>query len=86
MPNTITNAFVTNKFLTNAYVEMTGTARAPRLYHERPLISMEGDRAWPRGPGGPGIGVPPDPGQTLPGVSDDQVTTHLDVAPWADRK
>ncbi|WP_067140475.1 PIG-L family deacetylase [Microtetraspora malaysiensis] len=32
------------------------------------------------------FGAAPDPGQTLPGVPDDQVTTHLDVTPWADRK
>src|SRR5690606_22306757 len=30
--------------------------------------------------------APPDPGQTLPGVSDEQITTHLDVGPWAERK
>jgi N-acetyl-1-D-myo-inositol-2-amino-2-deoxy-alpha-D-glucopyranoside deacetylase len=32
------------------------------------------------------FGTPPEPGQTLPGVSDEQVTTHLDVARWAERK
>ncbi|MEV0385422.1 PIG-L family deacetylase [Nonomuraea sp. NPDC050643] len=32
------------------------------------------------------FGAPPEPGQTLPGVPDDQVTTHLDVSRWAERK
>lgn len=32
------------------------------------------------------FGTPPEPGQSLPGLPDDQVTTHLDVAPWAARK
>ncbi|SEG91657.1 N-acetyl-1-D-myo-inositol-2-amino-2-deoxy-alpha-D-glucopyranoside deacetylase [Nonomuraea solani] len=32
------------------------------------------------------FGAPPAPGQTLPGVPDDQITTHLDVSPWAERK
>jgi LmbE family N-acetylglucosaminyl deacetylase len=32
------------------------------------------------------FGTAPEPGQTLPGVPDDQVTTHLDVARWAERK
>jgi N-acetyl-1-D-myo-inositol-2-amino-2-deoxy-alpha-D-glucopyranoside deacetylase len=32
------------------------------------------------------FGTPPEPGQSLPGLPDDQVTTHLDVAPWAERK
>ncbi|WP_214408981.1 PIG-L family deacetylase [Sphaerisporangium fuscum] len=32
------------------------------------------------------FGVEPEPGQTLPGVPDEQVTTTVDVRPWADRK
>lgn len=32
------------------------------------------------------FGSAPDPGQTLPGVPDDQVTTRLDVGRWAERK
>ncbi|MEV4099321.1 PIG-L family deacetylase [Nonomuraea sp. NPDC049649] len=32
------------------------------------------------------FGAPPNPGQTLPGVPDEQITTHLDVGPWAERK
>ncbi|MEV4172604.1 PIG-L family deacetylase [Nonomuraea sp. NPDC049709] len=32
------------------------------------------------------FGAPPDPGQTLPGVPDDQIAAHLDVGPWAERK
>ncbi|MEV0145412.1 MULTISPECIES: PIG-L family deacetylase [unclassified Nonomuraea] len=32
------------------------------------------------------FGTDPEPGQTLPGVPDDQVTTRLDVGRWAERK
>ncbi|MBB6347360.1 PIG-L family deacetylase [Nonomuraea muscovyensis] len=32
------------------------------------------------------FGSPPAPDQTLPGVPDEQVTTHLDVGRWAERK
>ncbi|MEU4332158.1 PIG-L family deacetylase [Nonomuraea dietziae] len=32
------------------------------------------------------FGTPPEPGQTLPGVPDEHVTTHLDVGRWAERK
>ncbi|MER7213593.1 PIG-L family deacetylase [Streptosporangium sp. NPDC020072] len=32
------------------------------------------------------FGTPPEPGQTLPGVPDEEITTRLDVGPWAERK
>jgi LmbE family N-acetylglucosaminyl deacetylase len=32
------------------------------------------------------FGTPPQAGQTLPGVPDEEVTTHLDVGRWAERK
>uniref|UniRef100_UPI003F49AC32 PIG-L family deacetylase n=1 Tax=Nonomuraea bangladeshensis TaxID=404385 RepID=UPI003F49AC32 len=32
------------------------------------------------------FGTLPEPGQKLPGVPDEQVTTHLDVGRWAERK
>jgi N-acetyl-1-D-myo-inositol-2-amino-2-deoxy-alpha-D-glucopyranoside deacetylase len=32
------------------------------------------------------FGTPPEPGQTLLGVPDEHVTTHLDVGQWAERK
>ncbi|SDI32543.1 PIG-L family deacetylase [Nonomuraea jiangxiensis] len=32
------------------------------------------------------FGTPPDPVRTLPGVPDEQVTTHLDVRRWSERK
>lgn len=32
------------------------------------------------------FGSPPEPGHTLPGVPDDEVTARLDVARWAERK
>ncbi|MFD0884818.1 hypothetical protein ACFQ08_09685, partial [Streptosporangium algeriense] len=32
------------------------------------------------------FGTPPEPGQTLPGIPDEEITTHLDVEPWAERK
>ncbi|MFF4990298.1 PIG-L family deacetylase [Streptosporangium saharense] len=32
------------------------------------------------------FGAPPEPGQTMPGVPDEEITTHLDVGPWVERK